>query len=207
MKQMPAEGTKFKQVDGTWREILAQVHAAPKCTTVSKTDRMLERFEDANVLLDQINKGLSAYLETKRLFFSRFFFLSNDELLEILAETKDPTRVQPFLKKCFEGIVGLTFSDTRDIINMTSKEGESVPLTTTINPDDSKGAVEKWLLQLEDEMRRTMKSVCKKAMSDYTTKVSHATSFNPHSTLIQPSFNPTQQSRGPSGCWTGQARS
>ena len=106
-------------------------------------------------------------MEKKRLFFPRFFFLSNDELLEILAETRDPTRVEPHLKKCFEGIRKLLFDEEKHIQAMISAECEQVKLVNEVVPDDANGLVEVWLFEVENLMKLTLKSEASKAIDNY----------------------------------------
>lgn len=86
----------------------------------------------------------------------RFYFLSNDELLEILAETKDPLRVQPFLKKIFEGIHQLVFEPNLNVTAMKSEEGEQVAFIKIFNPKDAQGAVERWLTQARLNLMKHM---------------------------------------------------
>jgi len=174
MRQMPTEGKMFRAVDNTWRVSMAQTFQEPSCVKVARRPGFLESLVEANAKLEQIQKGLNDYLETKRLAFPRFFFLSNDELLEILAETKDPLRVQPHLKKCFDGIAQLHFQNNLDITACYDPKGEKLDFPydkvnhKKINPNDSGGNVERWLIEVEVMMKKSLAYAIDFSMKDAT---------------------------------------
>eukprot|EP00798_Chlamydomonas_sp_ICE-L_P024707 gene24707-10345_t len=169
VKQMPEEGSKFSRVDTAFRALMEECMESPSCLTLAQDTDRLDSLKESNKLLDEVQKGLAAYLEKKRLFFPRFFFLSNDEMLEILSETKDPTRVQPHLRKCFEGIHRLEFHNLI-VQGMTSVEKEVVPFKTVVNTAQAKGSVEVWLLEVEDRMFEAVHNVTGKGVEAYPTK-------------------------------------
>ena len=75
--------------------------------------------------------NLEAYLERKRIAFPRFYFLANDDLLDILSKNNDPAAVAPYLHKLFDGISALqTEGEGRsmDVLGLVSAEGERMTL-------------------------------------------------------------------------------
>ena len=167
-KQLPTESKRFQTVDRNWRKFTAEAFKNPAPLELCNSERMLNTFMECNKLLDMVAKGLSDYLETKRGGFARFYFLSNDELLEILSQTRDPLAVQPHLRKCFEAIDKLEFAGegaAMTMIAMYSAEKEKADFEA---PVPVKGNVENWLSAVENMMKRSIKKICRDACEDYS---------------------------------------
>lgn len=79
-------------------------------------------------------------------------------------------RVQPHLKKCFEGIARLRFNEDLEVLAIVSTEGEEVDLLETISTAAARGQVEKWLVQLETEMRKCIHNAVHQSLLAYHVK-------------------------------------
>ena len=129
-RQMPALGKDFGQIDAMWSAHALKALEDRCALSLTQDQKLLPTLRKWHSSLEVIMSGLNAYLNLKRHAFPRFFFLSNDELLAILALTKDPVAVQMHLPKCFEGISALAFDENSvelRISAMASAEGEWVP--------------------------------------------------------------------------------
>ena len=157
MKQLPQETKRFKSVDSTWRQQINVAKASPAILHVCGKEGLKEKFQEANKNLEIVQKGLADYLEKKRSVFARFYFLSNDELLEILSQTKEVRKVRGHLRKVFEAVADLVFQDDDTMWAMISAEGEVVDFVKRIDPKDRN--VEYWMGDVEKMMTTSVRFV------------------------------------------------
>ena len=167
-KQLPGEYAAFQKVDLGFKDIMRATNNIPNAVEAGTSNgkKLREQFKHYNKDLDKIQKQLEAYLETKRMAFARFYFLSDEELLMILAQTRDPTAVQPHLRKCFEALNTLVFKQkgtAYEIHAMVSSKGEEIPLGVL----KVRGKIEQWLKQVEDRMKSVLTRLMKQGVKDY----------------------------------------
>ncbi|OWF46435.1 Dynein heavy chain 6, axonemal [Mizuhopecten yessoensis] len=168
-RQLGPEHKMFTGVDKAWKDIMRRVEDRPNALKSALASGTLETLQTGNGTLEKIQKSLEDYLETKRLLFPRFYFLSNDELLDIMAQSKDPNAVQPHLGKCFGNIKSLNIKSmprqAAIVKSMTSAEGENVDMPRNLRV---RGVVEQWLLGVEAGMFETVKRHLKEGLAGWT---------------------------------------
>jgi dynein heavy chain len=170
-KQLPTESLLFDRVNDNWINIMNAVHAKPNAVVATQADGILDSLNGTNDDLERIQKSLDQYLETKRQLFPRFYFLSNDDLLEILGQQKDPGQVQKHIKKCFEAIRQLQMiqpgkqgNKHMEAAGMNSPDGEKVSFNTNVIVQ---GAVELWLIEVENHMIACLQRLLRETLKNY----------------------------------------
>lgn len=163
---LPVETSRFVSISTEFLTLMKKVSKSPMVMDVlniQNVQRSLERLAD---LLAKIQKALGEYLERERASFPRFYFVGDEDLLEIIGNTKNIARLQKHFKKMFAGIASVMIDDTATVIHgIASREGEEVvfvkPVSTLEHP-----RINEWLSEVESQMRLTLATNLAKAVQD-----------------------------------------
>ncbi|VEN40996.1 unnamed protein product, partial [Callosobruchus maculatus] len=155
-KQLPEDSARFDNTDRNFKELMKEMAKIPNVIESTNRPGLLEVLEDYQRDLTLCEKALAVYLETKRLAFPRFYFVSSADLLDVLSNGNQPELVVKHLTKLFDSIAKLDFGRKEDntldktIIGMYAKDGEYVHFNQTTSCE---GPVEVWLNRVQDSMR------------------------------------------------------
>lgn len=120
-------------MDDEFRGLMSTVESNTLVTHFADVPRLNEMLPQMVSQLDICQKALADFLEEKRQMFPRFYFIGDDDLLEILGQSKNPEVIQTHLKKLFAGIHSVVFTDDFGTIKaMQSIEKEVVPLANPV---------------------------------------------------------------------------
>lgn len=140
--QLPEESKLFDQVNKVFLALNLKANKNPQALKLIRTSaNLVDQLKKQNDDLEKIQKQLDKYVDSKRQIFPRFYFLSFEDLIQILSNSENKDVISLHLKTLFDGIVSLEFKD--DVVTkMYSKEKEIVELT---KPVKTRNPVETWL--------------------------------------------------------------
>ncbi|KAF8592026.1 dynein heavy chain protein 1 [Ramaria rubella] len=158
---LPVESARFANINTEFLTVMKKVYKSPFVVDVLNIQGIQKSLERLADLLNKIQKALGEYLERERASFPRFYFVGDEDLLEIIGNSKDILRIMKHLKKMFAGISTLVLDeDISQIQGMASREGEEVIFQEPILLKDFP-KINDWLAKIESQMRVSLaQSLC-----------------------------------------------
>ncbi|ORZ40908.1 dynein heavy chain [Catenaria anguillulae PL171] len=162
---LPVETSRFQNINTEFMAVMKKVYKSPYVLDVLNIQNIQKSMERLADLLTKIQKALGEYLERERNAFPRFYFVGDEDLLEIIGNAKDVERVQKHLKKMFAGIATVSVNEGGEITAIKSKEGETVPLRNPVVVKDRR--INEWLSTLEQEMKVSLALILEECHAEY----------------------------------------
>lgn len=164
---LPIESSRFQNINSEFSTVMKKVYKQPTVLDVLNIPNVQKSLERLAELLNKIQKALGEYLEKERVSFPRFYFVGDEDLLEMIGNSNDTLRIAKHFKKMFAGLSGLVMDEEGVISGFTSKEGEAVRLKKEISVIQTP-KINDWLALLESGMRATLAELLAEAVEQYT---------------------------------------
>ena len=162
---LPIETSRFSSISQEFLAMMKKVAKSPLVIDVLNipgVQRSLERLAD---LLGKIQKALGEYLERERASFPRFYFVGDEDLLEIIGNSKNVARLQKHFKKMFAGVHSVILNEEATaVLGVSSKEGETVDFKAPVPTTDRK--INEWLTHVEREVSLTLARLLAQSVKD-----------------------------------------
>jgi dynein heavy chain 1 len=163
---LPVESSRFQNINSEFLSVMKKVYKSPFILDVLNIPGIQKNLERLADLLTKIQKALGEYLEKERSSFPRFYFVGDEDLLEIIGNSKDIHRVMKHLKKMFAGISILRLDDeATTLLGFASREGEEVAFRQPIVLQDYP-KINDWLAKIESEMHLSLAALLFQAVKD-----------------------------------------
>ncbi|KAK5078141.1 dynein heavy chain [Lithohypha guttulata] len=163
---LPTESSRFSNINTEFYAVMKKVYKSPFVMDVLAIPGVQKSLDRLAELLSKIQKALGEYLERERISFPRFYFVGDEDLLEIIGNSNDTSRVAKHFKKMFAGISGVEVNDENAIIAITSKEGEKIDLKKEVSLIKIP-KINDWLSALDMSAKLTLAELLLEAIDEF----------------------------------------
>ncbi|KAG7885719.1 hypothetical protein KL938_000751 [Ogataea parapolymorpha] len=168
-KLLPLESNRFYNTSSEFHSLMKKVYKSVLVAEVSNIPNVKQILTKISETLEKIKKSLIGYLEKQRDIFPRFYFIGNEELLEIVGNSTNIPLVSTYLQKMFIGIAGTLYNpDVSKIEGIISPEGEKVTLNSPVSLVTHQSLTD-WLRELEMETKRTLAHLLQRSLKQLFT--------------------------------------
>ncbi|KAH8057483.1 dynein light chain binding protein [Aureococcus anophagefferens] len=180
-----------------FKGIMTSTNQQPNVIKACTSNNCFDVLTNLGERLDKCQKSLTDYLDTKRNAFSRFYFISDDELLSVLGSS-DPTSIQVHMLKLFDNVkelifarnaksaaarestrgVGAELQNSRSVASRRRGERQNSRSVTGMvasekesfnldPPSPIDGPVEVWMTKVEESMKESLHGITKAGVYNY----------------------------------------
>jgi dynein heavy chain len=167
-KELPAESQKFIGIDENVKKLLTDAFNTKKALDFCIKDNVLPTLEDLQKELTICEKALNEFMDSKRLAFPRFFFVSPADLLDILSNGNQPNKIMCHMPKIISAMETLELLE--EGVRPFAKGMHACVGTEYVQFTEEKkllGKVEIYLQDVLDMMRGSLKEISMKSLKKF----------------------------------------